>query len=64
MDKKIKEAFIKCVKEDKCETKATLKHLEENKYISNAYDPVSKKIYNKDSYVEFIDDNYIFVVVE
>lgn len=59
-DKFIRETYLKCLKEEKCDEKATFSHLEANKYVSDLYDPITKKIYNKESYV-YLKNNEVYI---
>ena len=61
-EKYIIEKAKECINEKKCnEEKVTLKELYTLEYLDKQSNPVTKKYYNEDSYVKYIDNEYIFV---
>ncbi len=61
-EKYIIEKAKKCINEKKCnENKVTLKQLYELEYLNKQSNPVTKEYYSEDSYVEYINNEYIFV---
>ena len=65
VEKEIKSAAIQCYYESKCNEKITLRELYQLKYLEDEVsDPITKEIYNQESYVEKKDDKFIFVVVD
>ncbi len=64
LNKEVIEAYKKCLNEEVCKSnKATLEELYQNKYLDKLIDPVTKRVYNEDSYVIKKDNNYKFVVI-
>ena len=62
---KIIDSAKKCYYDSVCqEDKITLKMLYENNYLTTVNNPVTKEIYNENSYVKKEDKEFIFVVVE
>ena len=62
-EKRIIEAYQRCLNEDKCLTnKITLKELEKLGYISKEINPKTKTYYNSNSYIIKNNDNYEFVI--
>ena len=63
VNKKVIEAAITCKNTGKCPNeKVTLKELYDNDLIEFVSDPISKKIYNENSYVISTNGSYEFVV--
>ncbi len=63
-EKRIIEAYIKCVKEDKCNSnKEQLKVLEEKGYLEKEANPITKEYYHPNSYVEKNANGYSFIVI-
>ena len=61
-EKRIVEAALKCVHEDKCEgDKITLATLYQNNYLEQEINPLTKEIYNQDSYVLIGENKFIVV---
>lgn len=61
-EKRIIEAATLCIKEENCEgNKVTLKTLYEQNYLTEEYNPVTKEIYNEDSYVSFYENETVFI---
>ena len=60
-NKLITEAAERCYYQKKCDSKIiTLKQLYELKYLEEVIDPVSKEVYNSDSYVEIKEEGSTF----
>ena len=65
VNKKVIETAITCKNQGFCTNeKITLKELYELEMLEEVNDPVTKQIYNQDSYVVKEDNQYIFVVVD
>lgn len=59
-EKRIIEAAKNCVNEDKCEgNKITLKNLYEEKYLEQEINPLTKEIYNDNSYVLIKEEKFV-----
>lgn len=65
LEEKVINGAKKCYYEEKCvETKITLKKLYELSYLDKISDPISKEYYNEESYIEYKDNEFKFIVVE
>jgi hypothetical protein len=64
-EKKITEAAEKCYKEGKCtdNSKITLQSLYANGYLAKEANPVTKEVYNSESYVTFTNNVYTFIQI-
>ena len=60
VEKEVVEAANKCINEDKCSNRVTLKFLIDNDYLDKVYNPITKEAINDLSYVE----NNKLVIVE
>lgn len=59
VEKRILEAAEKCVNEEKCSTiNTTLNDLYKNNYLDTQYDPVTKKVYDKNIKITFSNGKY------
>lgn len=63
-ERRIIEAYQKCINEGKCFGKTTLKTLYDNNYLEIESNPVTKEIYNEDSYVDFQNNEYKFKIID
>ncbi len=64
-EKRIVEAAKKCQWEEKCpQDKVLLKELYANNYLEQEINPLTKEIYNDNSYVLKKEDTYQFIVVD
>ena len=65
VENKVIEAAKKCYYEDKCpKNKILLKDLYELKFLEKISDPITKEIYNEETYI-LIDDNiFKFIIIE
>ena len=59
METKIQVNAKRCYLENKCSGVVTLDHLYKNKYLDEIINPVTKEVVNKESTVEFVDDNIV-----
>ena len=65
VEEKIIESAKKCYYENVCEgPNITLELLYEKNYLEEVSNPVTKEVYNKDSYVKVEGNTFAFVVVE
>ncbi len=64
-EKRIIEAAKRCLNDDVCkENKITLATLYANNYLEEEINPLTKEIYNKESYILKEENNYQFIVVD
>lgn len=59
MESKIKVKAKRCYLENKCSDTVTLEYLYNNNYLDEMVNPVTKEVINKNSTVEFIDNNIV-----
>ena len=64
-EKKITEAAEKCFMESKCpdNSKITLQNLYDNGYLTEVANPISKEVYNSNSYVSYSHEKYVFTAI-
>lgn len=63
--KEVIEAAISCKNNDTCKNdKITLKEMYDLNLLDTVVNPLTKEIYNENSYVEIKEDKNIFVVVD
>ena len=63
-EKRITEAASRCFNEDKCEgNKVTLKELYNKKYLEQEINPLTKEIYNENSYITKEENTYKFILI-
>ncbi len=64
-EKRIIEAAFKCINEKKCTNyPVTLNQLYDNKYLYEEINPVTKEVYNYDSYVTNKEGKLEFIVLD
>ena len=62
-NKKVIETAITCKNRNICQNdKITLKELYDNKLLDEVSDPITKQIYNDNSYVIYQNNQYVFVI--
>lgn len=62
-NKKVIESAITCKNKNICQNdKITLKELYDNNLLDEVCDPITKQIYNDNSYVIFQNNQYVFVI--
>lgn len=59
-NKKIKEAAKECYIRKECEEKITLEYLYEKQYLEEVINPVTKEIMDKNTCLEYKDEEVIF----